>query len=81
LKDLKALEIKMEIENIPKIQKLTIREKIKLVEDLWDSILADEEKIPVPESHIKELNKRKSTLRKEDLLTLEELKSRVEKNK
>ena len=71
----------MEIENIPEIQKLTIPEKIKFVEDLWDSILDEEDKIPVLESHLKELNKRKSSLRKEELLTLEELKSRVDKRK
>jgi putative addiction module component (TIGR02574 family) len=72
-------EYKMEIKNLPEIKKLNIREKIKLVEELWDEILSEEEAIPVPESHIKELNKRKSTVKKAELLSLEELKSRVEK--
>lgn len=70
----------MEINNFPAIQKVNLIEKIKLVEDLWDSILSDGDKIPIPDSHIKELNRRKATVKKEELLTFEELKSRVDKH-
>jgi putative addiction module component (TIGR02574 family) len=70
----------MEINYMREIEKLDLSEKIKFVEELWDSILSEEPNIPVPESHISELHKRKSTVRKEDLLTFDELKSRVDKN-
>lgn len=48
----------MKIEDIPGINKLGIPEKILLVEDLWDSIASDESAVPVPESHMKELDAR-----------------------
>lgn len=35
---------------------LSIPERLQLVEDLWDSI--DDEHIPVPEWHLKELERR-----------------------
>ena len=70
----------MEIENMPEITKMDIRTKIKFVEELWDNILADEEEIPVPPSHIQELNRRKSTMRKDQLLSFDELKSSIEKH-
>ena len=34
---------------------LPLAERIELVEDLWDSIAADAESVPVPESHRREL--------------------------
>ncbi|MBM4146431.1 MAG: addiction module protein [Nitrospira sp.] len=69
--------------DIPQIEKLSIPEKILLVEDLWDKIIADEYDISVPQSHKKELSKR---LRKHkttpgSLLSLKELKTRIEKRK
>ena len=70
----------MGIENMPEIAKMDVQAKIKFVEELWDSILADEDQILVPASHIQELNRRKSTMRKDQLLSFDELKSRVEKN-
>jgi putative addiction module component (TIGR02574 family) len=44
--------------DIPQIEKLSTPEKIRLVEDLWDKIIADEHDILVPQSHKKELSKR-----------------------
>ena len=32
--------------------------QILLVEELWDTIAADESKIPVPDSHLRELDRR-----------------------
>ena len=73
----------MRISDIPQIDQLTIPEKILLVEDLWDSITSDESCIPVPDSHVKELDKRYKhyTSNPGDLLSLEDLKARVEKRK
>ncbi|MBM4141586.1 MAG: addiction module protein [Nitrospira sp.] len=73
----------MRVIDIPQIKKLGVAEKILLIEDLWDSISSDESAIPVPQSHIKELNRRlarhKSTPGK--LLSLNELQKRIESRK
>jgi len=73
----------MHVSDIPEIRKLDTSEKILLVEDLWDSIASDEGEVSVPESHKAELDKR---LRQYEsapgtLLSLEELKMRIEKRK
>ena len=39
--------------------RLPLAERIELVEDLWDSIAADAESVPVPESHRRELARRR----------------------
>ena len=41
-----------------KINKLSISEKILLVEDIWDSIAASKKEFKVPEEHEKEIDKR-----------------------
>jgi len=61
----------MHVSDIPEITHLSIPEKILLVEELWDTIASEEEEIPVPQSHIDEL----------DLLTLDELRGRIAKRK
>jgi len=71
----------MHIEDLPEIKKLSTPEKILLVEDLWDSIISDESAVPVPESHKEELNKRQASLQIGSLLSLEELKARVDQRK
>jgi putative addiction module component (TIGR02574 family) len=68
------------ISDIPEIAKLSAQEKILLVEDFWDSIALDESAVPVPRSHIDELDRR---LRMHEsvpgnLLTLEELQAGIE---
>jgi len=40
------------------IGSLSTAEKILLVEDLWDSIAADAAPLPVPQSHLDELERR-----------------------
>lgn len=73
----------MRVKDLPEISKLSTPEKILLVEDLWDSISADESSIPVPESHKAELDERLKRHRSDSgaLLSLDDLKSRVEKKK
>jgi len=46
------------ISDIPEIARLSTPEKILLVEDLWDSIASDESSVPVPQSHMEELDRR-----------------------
>jgi len=69
--------------DIPQIEKLSVPEKILLVEDLWDKIIADEHDIPVPQSHKKELSKRLRRYKTTpgNLLSLKELRTRIEKRK
>jgi putative addiction module component (TIGR02574 family) len=40
------------------IRKLSIAERIQLVEDIWDSIAQDNAKLAVPESHKREIDRR-----------------------
>lgn len=46
-----------------KIQDLSIKERIELVEDIWDSIVAEQESIPLTEAQKKELDQRLSEYR------------------
>lgn len=73
----------MRVHDIPEIARLSTPEKILLVEDLWDSISSDESNVPVPQSHIKELEKRvrRYEAAPQDLLSLEELQARIERGK
>jgi putative addiction module component (TIGR02574 family) len=41
-----------------RIQALPIKDRLKLVEDLWDSIAAEQEKLPLTKAQKKELDKR-----------------------
>jgi putative addiction module component (TIGR02574 family) len=54
-----------------------------LVEDLWDSIAADRSAVAVPQSHMEESDKRleRYGLVPGDLLSLEELRTRIERRK
>lgn len=73
----------MRVSDIPEITKLSTPEKILLAEDLWDSITSDESVVPVPHSHMEELDKRlkKYESAPGNLLSLEELRTRIEKRK
>ena len=73
----------MSITDIPEIEKLSTSEKILLVEDLWDKIAVDESNIPVPQSHKEELDRRLRRYHSHpgNLLTLKELRGRVEQRK
>jgi putative addiction module component (TIGR02574 family) len=73
----------MRVKDLPEISKLSIPEKILLVEDLWDNISADDASIPVPESHKAELDKRYKRFQSAPgtLLSLDDLRARVDKRK
>jgi putative addiction module component (TIGR02574 family) len=69
----------MRVKDLPEITNLSIPEKILLVEDLWDSISADEASIPVPERHKAELDAR---LKRHEsapgaLLSLDDLRAKI----
>ncbi|MDO8445348.1 MAG: addiction module protein [Deltaproteobacteria bacterium] len=73
----------MHVSDIPEIARLSIPEKILLVEELWDTIASDEEEIPIPQSHIEELERRfkRHVMNPGNLLSLDELQSRIAKRK
>lgn len=73
----------MRVNDIPQIDQLSVSEKILLVEELWDSIAAKESSVPIPPSHLKELERRLKEHASDPgrLLSLEELKQRIEKRK
>lgn len=73
----------MRVKDIPEITKLSTPEKILLVEDLWDNIASDESAVPVPQSHMEELDRRFKRYESApgNLLSLEELQARIEKRR
>jgi len=73
----------MRVSDLPEINKFSTPEKILLAEDLWDSIVSDESVAPVPRSHVEELDRRfeRYEAAPGNLLTLEELRQRIEKGK
>ncbi len=70
----------MRLDTIPEIGRSSTAEKIPLVEDLWDSIAAEAAPLPVPRSHLDELDRRwaRFAVAPGDLLSLEELKATVD---
>ncbi len=73
----------MQFSDIPEIARLSVPERILLLEDLWESIAADETSVPVPQSHRAELDRRMGEYEKDPgrLLSLEDLRQRVEGRK
>ena len=76
-------EVTMRASDISEISKLSTPEKILLLEDLWDSIASDESAVPVPQSHMEELDRRlkRHESAPGNLLSLEELRTRIESRK
>jgi len=69
----------MELENFPDILKLSIKEKISLLENLWDSIRPELIDKSIPKSHEEELDQREKTLNIDTLLSLDDIKKRFKK--
>ena len=69
----------MQPSDVPEIIKLSTPEKILFLEELWDSIIAEDTEIPVSESHKAELDKRlkRHQSSQGQLLTFEELQARI----
>lgn len=69
--------------DIPGFDQLSALEKLRLVEDLWDRIAEDESSLPVPPSHMRELEIRLQKLadHPEDLISLEEFQARLRRPK
>lgn len=71
----------MNVIEIPQIAAMSIPEKINFVEELWDSIAQQSEVIPVPDSHIGELDSRlaRHGAYHDALLSLAELQQKIAK--
>ncbi len=71
----------MRASDIPEITKLSTPEKILLLEDLWETIASDESVVPVPQSHMEELDRRLKRHESSpgNLLSLEELRKRIDR--
>ena len=69
----------MNVTEIPQIAAMSIPEKIFFLEDLWDSIAANDQAVPVPESHIRELDRRfaRHASNPGTLLSLQELQQKI----
>ncbi len=69
----------MNVSDIPQLAKMSVPEKIVFLEDLWDSIAEQEPAVPIPDSHIRELERRLAAYRANpgELLTLEELQRKI----
>jgi putative addiction module component (TIGR02574 family) len=67
------------VSDIPELARLSTAEQILLVEDLWDQIAAEPSKVPVPENHREELDRRHEARRASTgrLLSLEELQDAI----
>lgn len=53
----------MRVKDLPELARLSAPEKILLIEELWDSTASDESVVPVPKSHMDELDGRAEKLR------------------
>lgn len=65
------------------IQKMTIAERVRTMERLWDSLCTDEDQTPSPSWHLDVLAERKARVQRGDvkLLTLDQLKKRISRSK
>jgi len=77
------MSLPMRVKDIPEISQLSTPERILLVEDLWDSISMDEIEVPMPEAHKAEIDRKLKPYESTPgfLLSLEDLKERIEKRK
>ena len=64
---------------LEEIRKLSIAERLELVEDVWDSIAAEADALPVPESHRRALARRRQEHRDhpEDVIPWEEVRKQL----
>jgi len=62
---------------LDQIARLPVDERIKLVEDIWDSIAVTPESVPVPESHRAELDRRLDHPSTDPNLTWDEVQARL----
>lgn len=64
---------------LDEIRKLSVAERLELVEDVWDSIVAEGDGLPVPESHRQTLARRRQEHRDhpDDVVPWEEVRAQL----
>ena len=62
---------------LEEILRLPVEERLVLVEQIWDSIAADESMLPLPEAHRTELDRRLDQPSPEPSMTWEEVRARM----
>ncbi len=64
---------------LSEIKKLSVSERILIVESIWDSITLSDEDVPVTDEHIKELDKRlhDHKMNPSDTVKWDDLKKRI----
>lgn len=64
---------------LDEIRKLSLADRIQLVEDVWDTIAAEGEEFPMPESHRAELARRREDHRADpdDVVPWEEVRRQL----
>lgn len=64
---------------LEQIRRLSVAERLELVEEVWDSIAAELDALPVPESHRRELARRRQDHRErpEDVIPWEEVRAQL----
>ncbi|HEY8504700.1 MAG TPA: addiction module protein [Gemmataceae bacterium] len=65
------------------IDRLSLAERLRLVEEIWDSIAAEADRLPVPQSHKEELDRRLAACRADPKAgsSWEEVKGRLLENR
>ncbi|MBP7050422.1 MAG: addiction module protein [Phycisphaerae bacterium] len=73
----------MRLDDVPELARLSIPERILFLEDLWESIVSEASSVPMPQSHCAELDRRLAKHERSpgELLTLDELRHRIETQK
>ena len=69
----------MAVSLLDEIRKLSVAERLELVEDVWDSIAVEGEDLPVPESHREALARRRQEHRDHpaDVIPWEEVRAQL----
>ena len=71
----------MALADMPGIQRLSVTERLLLLEELWESIASEPAEVRVPQSHRDELDRRLAAYEKDPgrLLSLDDLQERIER--
>ena len=73
----------MRVADIPQLRSLSVADKLQLVGELWDEIILQPENLPIPEWHVRELERDSAAYRTEpgEGRSWEEVKARILRRK
>jgi putative addiction module component (TIGR02574 family) len=73
-------EFMMPKELLAEINRLSLKERLDLVKDVWDAIAATPESVPLPDSHRQELDRRLDRPSAEPSQTWDQIRKRLRKH-